>query len=391
MNYLVIFSFFVLIFMTYFNWSRNKNIAFLAILLTGTNLWATLHYWLVNDFNEQLVAIFFNHFTPIYLLIGPSLYFYLRGVIKDDFIWKKTDLIHLIPATVQLILILPYTFGYSYDEKVYLIADIQNNPSDYLTTYFNLFFNAVQTEAIRIGSFSIYLIFSFSVLIKYIVRSAGSTIINIQRHIILRWLIYLHVSLFLILGLYIYLLNQSYIDVNFAIKPESYKVQNSLAFLISINNLSLFLIPEILFGLIIPKKPSNSVNLGSDLEDKDRQKPPLKDIEYLTELSDRIDQIMFQEQPFLKSDFKLTHLAGALNVPEHHLASCLRNIKETTFTDLKNLYRINAFKDRIDNDALKNLTIDALSLECGFQSKSGFYSVFKKHEGMTPMEYLSKK
>ena len=377
--------------MTYFNWSRNKNIVFLAILLTGINLWATLHYWLVNDFNEQLVAIFFNHFTPIYLLIGPSLYFYLRGVIKDDFIWKKTDLIHLIPATVQLILILPYTFGYSYDEKVYLIADIQNNPSDYLTTYFNLVFNAVQTEAIRIGSFSIYLIFSFSVLIKYIVRSAGSAIINIQRHIILRWLIYLHISLFLILGLYIYLLNQSYIDVNFAIKPESYKVQNSLAFLISINNLSLFLIPEILFGLIIPKKPSNSVNLGSDLEDKDRQKPPLKDIEYLTELSDRIDQIMSQEQPFLKSDFKLPHLAGALNVPEHHLASCLRNIKETTFTDLKNLYRINAFKDRIDNDALKNLTIDALSLECGFQSKSSFYSVFKKHEGMTPMEYLSKK
>lgn len=391
MNYLVIFSFFVLIFMTYFNWSRNKNIVFLAILLTGINLWATLHYWLVNDFNEQLVAIFFNHFTPIYLLIGPSLYFYLRGVIKDDFIWKKTDLIHLIPATVQLILILPYTFGYSYDEKVYLIADIQNNASDYLTTYFNLVFNAVQTEAIRIGSFSIYLIFSFSVLIKYIIRSARSAIINIQRHIILRWLIYLHVSLFLILGLYIYLLNQSYIDVNFAIKPESYKVQNSLAFLISINNLSLLLIPEILFGLIIPKRPSNSVNFGSDLEDKDRQKPPLKDIEYLTELSDRIDQIMSQEQPFLKSDFKLTHLADALNVPEHHLASCLRNIKETTFTDLKNLYRINAFKDRIDNDALKNLTIDALSSECGFHSKSSFYSVFHKHEGMTPMEYLSKK
>lgn len=377
--------------MTYFNWSRNKNIAFLAILLTGINLWGALHYWLVNDFNEQLVAIFFNHFTPIYLLIGPSLYFYLRGVIEDDFIWKKMDLIHLIPATVQLILILPYTFGYSYDEKVYLIADIQNNPSDYLTTYFNLVFNAVQTEAIRIGSFSIYLIFSSSLLIKYLLRSTGSVVLNIQRHIVLRWLIFLHVSLFLILGLYIYLLNQSYLDVNFAIKPVSYKVQNSLAFLISINNLSLFLIPEILFGLIIPKKPSNFVNLESDLEDEDRLTPPLKDIEYLTEMSDRIDQVMSQEQPFLKSDFKLTHLAGALNVPEHHLASCLRNIRETTFTDLKNLYRINAFKDRIDNDALKNLTIDALSSECGFQSKSSFYSVFKKHEGMTPMEYLSKK
>lgn len=377
--------------MTYFNWSRNKNIAFLAILLTGINLWATVHYWLVNDFNEQLVAIFFNHFTPIFLIIGPFLYFYVRGVIKDDFIWKKTDLIHLIPATVQLILILPYTFGYTYEEKVNLMLDMHNNPSDYLETYFNPIFNALQTGAIRLASFAIYLIFSSSLLIKYLLRSTGSVVLNIQRHIVLRWLMFLHVSFFLILGLYIYLIYQSDVDHNFALTSQSYTLQNSLAFLISINNLSLFLIPEIMFGLIIPKKTSSSVEHASDIRDKDLPVPPLKDVEYLTNLSDHIDLVMNLDKPFLRKDFKLAHLAGALNVPEHHLASCLRNIRETTFTDLKNLYRINAFKDRIDNDALKNLTIDGISSECGFQSKSVFYSAFKKHEGMTPTEYVSKK
>lgn len=391
MDFLVTASFFVLIIMTVFNWSKNRNIIFLTLLLTSINIWAILHYWLVIDFNEQMAAIFSNHFTPIYLMIGPFLFFYVRGVIKDDFIWKKTDLFHLIPAAVQIALILPYTFRYTYEEKVNLMLYLHNNPSDYLETYFNSVFNALQTGAIRLTSFAIYLIFSSSLLIKYLLRSTGSVVLNIQRHIVLRWLIFLHVSLLLILGLYSYLIYQSNVDHNFALTSQSYTLQNSLAFLISINNLSLFLIPEIMFGLIIPKKPSNSVEHASDIRDKDLPEPPLKDVEYLTDISDRIDLVMNSDKPYLRKDFKLIHLAGALNVPEHHLASCLRNIRETTFTDLKNSYRINVFKDRIDNDALKNLTIDALSEECGFQSKSSFYSAFKKHEGMTPMEYVSKK
>jgi AraC-like DNA-binding protein len=93
----------------------------------------------------------------------------------------------------------------------------------------------------------------------------------------------------------------------------------------------------------------------------------------------------------INKDFKLHNLAIALDVPDHHLASCLRNIRETTFTDLKNLYRINAFKDRIENGAFNTLTIDALREECGFQSKSSFFSAFQKQEGMTPMAYISKK
>lgn len=391
MNYLVVFSFFVLLIMTYFNWSRNKNIIFLVILLVGINLWAILHYWLVIDFNEQILAIFSNHFTPIYLLIGPYLYFYVRGIIKDDFIWRKTDLFHLIPATVQLVLILPYTFGYTYDEKVNLMLDIHNNPSVYLETYFNPVFNALQTGGIRLTSFVIYLIYSFYLLINYLLKSTGGILLSIQRHITLRWLMYLHVSLFLILGLYIYLIYQSNIDYEFALTSQSFATQNSLAVLISINNLSLLLMPEILFGLIIPKKINSAVEDTTHILAEDAQSIPTKEIEYLTEISEYIDRIMRIEQPFLKKDFRLADLASALNVPEHHLASCLRNIKETTFTDLKNLYRIETFKSRIESGDLKNKTIDGLREECGFHSKSSFYSAFQKLEGMTPLEYLSKK
>lgn len=393
MSFLVTISFFVLIIMTTYNWSKNRNIIFLVILLTGINFWAIVHYWLVIDFNEHMAAIFSNHFTPIYLMIGPSLYFYVRGVIKDEFVWKKTDMLHLIPAVVQFALILPYTFGYTYEEKVSLMLEVHNNPSDYLETYFNPLFNALQTGAVRLTSFAIYLIFSSALLIKYLLKSTGGVLLSIQRHIALRWLMYLHVSLFLILGLYIYLIYQSNIDYNFALTSESYTLQNSLAFLISVNNLSLFLIPEIMFGLITPKRPSSVVEDATDIKSKDQKvpEPPIKEVEYLSHISKRIDTLMRLDKPYLKKDFKLADLAIALDVPEHHLASCLRNIRETTFTDLKNSYRINAFKDRIENGALNTLTIDALREECGFQSKSSFYSAFQRREGMTPMEYISKK
>jgi len=391
MPLLVVVSFFVLIIMTVFNWSKNRNIIFLTLLLTSINIWAILHYWLVIDFNERMVAIFSNHFTPLYLMTGPFLYFYVRGVIKDEFIWKKTDLFHLIPAAVQLALVLPYTFGYSYEEKVNFMLEIHGNPSDYLETYFNPVFNALQTSIIRLVSFAIYLILSSSLLINYLSKSTGRALLSIQRHIILRWLLYLHVSLVLILGLYIFLIYQSNADYNFALTSQSFTVQNSLAFLITINNLGLLLIPEIMFGLIIPKKLSNSAERPSDITEKDQKEPPLKDVEYLNEIANRIDAVMKLDKPFLSKDFKIAHLASSLDIPEHHLASCLRNIKEITFTDLKNSYRIHAFKERIENGALKNLTIDALREECGFQSKSGFYSAFQKHEGMTPSEYISKK
>ena len=376
--------------MTVFNWSNNRNIIFLTLLLLSINVWAAIHYWLVIDFNKWILAIFSNHFTPIFLMAGPFLYFYVRGVIKDDFIWKKTDWFHLIPAAIQFALILPYTFGYSYDQKVNLMLDLHNDPSGYLETYFNPIFNALQTGVIRLSSVTIYLIFSSFMLIKYLVNSTKNTLLSVQRHIALRWLIYLHVTLFLILGGYVYLIYRSDADHNFAFTSQSNMLQNSLAFLISMNNLSLFLIPEIMFGLIIPKNNRNSVEHASDISEKDLPKTPLKDVAYLTDISERIDSLMRLDKPFLRKDFKIVHLASALDIPQHHLASCLRNIKETTFTDLKNSYRIDAFKGRINENALNTLTVDALREECGFQSKSNFYSVFQKHEGMTPIEYISK-
>ena len=55
-----------------------------------------------------------------------------------------------------------------------------------------------------------------------------------------------------------------------------------------------------------------------------------------------------------------------------------------------NRYRLDAFKQLIDEGAYKHFTLTALSEQCGFK-KSSFFSTFRKVEGMTPAEYLKRK
>jgi len=51
-----------------------------------------------------------------------------------------------------------------------------------------------------------------------------------------------------------------------------------------------------------------------------------------------------------------------------------------------NLFRIEAAKKLLQ--ANSKLTIEAIGQECGFKSKSSFYSAFKKRTGTTPSKFV---
>lgn len=90
MIWLTLISLLLVLVMTYYNWSSNRNSAFLGIYLGLFSLYAFTHYLMVIDFQPNLAAVLFNHLTPFYLLFGPVLFWYTRGVIADDFVFKRT-------------------------------------------------------------------------------------------------------------------------------------------------------------------------------------------------------------------------------------------------------------------------------------------------------------
>ncbi len=56
----------------------------------------------------------------------------------------------------------------------------------------------------------------------------------------------------------------------------------------------------------------------------------------------------------------------------------------------KTVYKIQWAVEALFDPSFKNDTIDSIGACAGFNSKSQFYSAFKKHKGMTPYQFVKK-
>ncbi|WP_298497882.1 AraC family transcriptional regulator [uncultured Algibacter sp.] len=90
---------------------------------------------------------------------------------------------------------------------------------------------------------------------------------------------------------------------------------------------------------------------------------------------------------FLNPNLSLEILSKELNISEGYLSQLINKNSDLSFNDYINFMRIDEVKNMLNNQDYKNYTIVAIGLEAGFNSKSSFYSAFKKFTGKTPVEY----
>lgn len=90
---------------------------------------------------------------------------------------------------------------------------------------------------------------------------------------------------------------------------------------------------------------------------------------------------------FLDSNLSLGTLAENLSKNTNHLSKLINTYSKYNFTDFINNYRVAYAKKIVINKQYNRYTIIAIGLECGFNSKSTFYSAFKKFTDQTPVEY----
>lgn len=94
---------------------------------------------------------------------------------------------------------------------------------------------------------------------------------------------------------------------------------------------------------------------------------------------------MTEKSVFRNPNLKLNDLAHEINVSPHQLSQLLNDRLSKSFTLYVNEYRIEEACKILS--AAENLTIEAIGEEVGFNSKSTFFSAFKKLKGMTPAMY----
>lgn len=100
-----------------------------------------------------------------------------------------------------------------------------------------------------------------------------------------------------------------------------------------------------------------------------------------------IDKFIMSKKKFTDPAISLESLALDLKISTSLLSQIINNYSNNNFTDYINKYRVNQVKELLIDRDYKNYTILAIGLESGFNSKSTFYTAFKKFTNLTPAAY----
>lgn len=102
---------------------------------------------------------------------------------------------------------------------------------------------------------------------------------------------------------------------------------------------------------------------------------------------DEITRLILKERLYLDPDLTVSKLAQLMELPIHKVSSILNERGNTSFNELVNKYRVEEVKKMIVDKNNDHLTLLALGLTAGFNSKSSFNRIFKDIVGMTPTQY----
>ena len=376
-----------------YNWKLNNNAVFIGLFFSLIAIYGLVHYFVVYGKSVFWLAIFYNHFSPFFLLAGPFLYFYVRGTLKDRQGLKKKDVLHFIPALIHLIGVLPYYFSsFSYKESVakMIISNIDNVKKIRV----NIFFDSEFNFTFRLLLLTFYVVFSFILLRKFTKKkNRFQNTPRKQYTIITRWLTLLLtlVSLLIInfvtLCYYFLFFEESYLkDIVIIINSSTGISFIFLAF-------GVLFFPEILYGL-----PNNTMlkpkmarkKLKSNSSKSDINITPLNELEEnpFLKLSEKIQDYFDNEKPYLNPNFSIAQISLRMNVPQNHVLYCINSIFNTKFSKLKTELRVEQTKVFLQESVHSNITIDGIAQLAGFSSRSSFYNAFKEETGITPSDYL---
>lgn len=104
-------------------------------------------------------------------------------------------------------------------------------------------------------------------------------------------------------------------------------------------------------------------------------------------LSERATDLLADQKLFKQPELTLAYLAEQIGCSTHHLSQSLNTQLNRGYADLVTEYRLLEAKTLLATEPRKPV-LD-VAMDAGFNSKSGFYSAFKKATGLTPSAFRS--
>lgn len=142
-----------------------------------------------------------------------------------------------------------------------------------------------------------------------------------------------------------------------------------------------FLFYLVILALLYRKKANDLFNMATPSRSSARK---MNDQDAAA-LLNTLDQLMVEKEMYKNPNLTLGELAKAVNLPGYQLSQVLNDNLGKNFTSFINEYRIDAACKMIA--ANHPFSLEAIGYEVGFNSKSTFYTSFKKIKNTTPLLY----
>lgn len=358
----------ILSLMTVFT-KRNKSNLLLGLFLflSAAIAFDVLTYWCVplKNILAEISPGFFFIAGFAYFLQGPILYWYTKSLLYRDFHWKRADLLHLIPFLVYPFFI--YVSFYSKDTEYQMLLAY-----DYLAmsriTHFAVYIWLQKLLPL------IYGIICIQQLMAY--RRRIENTYSDTTHIDFSWL---NLLLWLFLLAWVWALVTQ-------ILAQFTPVSVSSAMGVTNNYLTLMLVN----ALVVYSLSHSGVFSGIHMESP----TPASEPEVVESLpptyGELLKNAMQENQFYLIVDITLEQLADKLAISPKALSATINSDFEQNFFEFINYYRVEHAKQLLMANPDKNLDMQSVMQESGFNSKSAFHRFFKKFTQMTPGQFRKK-
>jgi AraC-like DNA-binding protein len=90
---------------------------------------------------------------------------------------------------------------------------------------------------------------------------------------------------------------------------------------------------------------------------------------------------------FLKPGYTINEFSKDIGIPVYQISKCITQYAGMGFIDFINQKRILYCVQKLDSGDWKNITVEAIAQECGFNNRNSFTNAFKKFKGVSPSEY----
>ncbi|RKE91001.1 AraC family transcriptional regulator [Ichthyenterobacterium magnum] len=345
----VIFSF-IIFFNRKLNSKTNLFLAFTVLTLVFSNL----QYWL-KDVGLSL-NFGLNLFIPFEFLMLPFFYFFVRSYLNKKIIIYKS-IILFTPFVLVIIYQIIINSYFVYPK----IIDIINLIIEYVSMTFSI----------------VIIVLVFRCIIVYEKENIKYHSSKIKMNT--KWL-----KKVLLIGLILCVL--WFLSVSFfeSFSKEGYYQYYPLWIGISI------LIYWIAYGSIFQTYVFNQrIHIRNSILPKNIQQiGGDKKIKYSNvNLFNEIFSYIEKNKLYLNPDLNVSIIANTFNISKGYLSRLISFNSELNFNDYINTLRVEEAKTMLNDKVYNDYTILAIGLESGFNSKTSFYSAFKKFTNKTPNQY----